>query len=419
MAPHNVKGSGQAGDLVVEESGGRRLAAPAAPSNSLQTGISGAEVTSRTASQKPGRGRRAAVFLVVFLLVAGGLAGLVIWKIVRVQTAIQAHSFEPPPIEVAAMKVVSTRASNSLDSIGTLRAIRTVNLAPEVAGRVVSIDFDAGQQVGKGDRLIQLDERLEQAELKAAVATANYARQQLDRSRTLAATRAGSRQTLDQRLSEFDQAQAAVEQLRTRIDQKAVVAPFDGFLGLRRVNLGEYIGAGTEVVTLTQLDALYVNFAVPQQDLSKLRPGGRGVVRSDAFPGEEFPATITAIDPVVDTDTRNVTIQATMQNPGNRMRPGLFVTVSVALPDRDDVILVPATAVQTGASGDTAFLVRNGKAEIVPVRTGARLGEEVIVEEGLSRGDIIITRGQLRVYPGASVAVAPELAGNESAGEGQ
>ena len=220
-----------------------------------------------------------------------------VWKIARVYAAIAAHSYERPPIEVAAIEVSPTRLPNNLDTIGTLRAIHIVDVAPEVAGRIVSIDFEAGQRIDKGARLLQLDDRLDRAQLKAAIARVNFARQQLDRSKTLAVTQAESRQTLDQRQSEFDQAEATVEQLQTQIAYKTVVAPFDGFLGLRQVNLGEYVGAGTKAVSLTALDELYANFALPQQELSKLTPGGKVSVRSDAFPGEILPATINAIDP--------------------------------------------------------------------------------------------------------------------------
>lgn len=371
-----------------------------------------AATTLRSDREKPNRRRRITVLLAVLLVLVCGLSGLVIWKIVRINATVAAHSYERPPIEVAAIEVAPMRLPNNLDSIGTLRAIHVVDVAPEVAGRIVSIDFEAGQQINKGARLLQLDDRLERAQLKAAIAKMNFARQQLERSKTLAVTQAESRQTLDQRQSEFDQAEAAVEQLRTQIAYKAVLAPFDGVLGLRQVNLGEYVGAGTKAVSLTALDELYVNFAIPQQDLSKLTQGGKVHVRSDAFPGEVFPATINAIDPVVDTNTRNVTIQATMKNSGHRMRPGLFVNVGAALPELDNVILVPATAVQMSASGDTVFLVKDGKVEIVPVKTGARMDERIIIDAGLSPGDIVIASGQLRVYPGARVAVASKIVRN-------
>lgn len=378
-----------------------------------------AKITLQSDLKKPSRRRRIAVLVVTFLAVVGCLSGLVVWKVARVYSAIAAHSHERPPIEVAAIKVTLSRLPTSIDSIGTLRAIRIVDVAPEVAGRIVSIDFEAGQKIVKETRLLQLDDRLEQAQLKAAVSRASYARLQLERSKALVVTQAESRQTLDQRQSEFDQAQAAVEQLQTQIAYKAIVAPFDGFLGLRQVNLGEYLAVGTKIVSLTALDELYVNFAVPQQELSKLMPGTSVSVRSDAFPGEVFPATITAIEPVVDTNTRNVTVQATMKNPDDQMRPGIFVNVSVALPVRENVVLVPVTAVQATASGDTAFLVKDGKVDVVPVKTGARVGEQIVIEAGLFPGDTIITNGQVRVYPGARVSIASKLATHEQKIEGQ
>jgi multidrug efflux system membrane fusion protein len=152
---------------------------------------------------------------------------------------------------------------------------------------------------------------------------------------------------------------------------------------------------------------LYVDFTLPQQDLARLAVGGRVVVSGDAFPGRTFEARINAIDPVVGQDTRNVSVQATLSNPGELLRPGMYVTAAVQLPPRPDAIVVPATAINPSASGDTVFVVRQGKAELTPVTTGAHLGTRIVVESGLTAGDVVIADGQLRVQPGAPVSVSP------------
>jgi multidrug efflux system membrane fusion protein len=294
----------------------------------------------------------------------------------------------------------------SLEAFGSLEAIRQVTLSPEASGRVVAIHFEAGDAAKKGDILVQLYDAPERADRDAAIAKAQFAKLQVDRSQELAPTGAESKQVMQQRTAELEQAQAAVKQLEARIEQKTIRAPFDGRIGIRRISEGEYVNAGDDIATMAALDKLYVNFTVPQQALIKLVVGGKVTVHTDAFPDKAFTARINAIDPVVGADTRNVAVQATLSNTEQLLRPGIYTTVSIELPQRAGVIAVPTTAIVTSASGDSALVGREGTAHVVEVATGQYVGTRVIVENGLKAGDVVIVNGQLRVQPGAAVAVA-------------
>lgn len=374
--------------------------------------MTGADSANESARERFGPKARNIALTIVALAILLGL--LFFWRTVR-------NGGGPmparPAVPVAAVVATPEDVPNALEAVGTLTAVREVTLSPEVAGRVSSIRFKAGNNVGSGALLVQLYDGPERADRKAALAQAKYARLQLERTEKLVPTGAESQDLLQQRRAERDQAVAAVEQIDARIRQKQVRAPFSGRLGIRRVDLGQYLNPGDPVVTLTALDKLYVEFAVPQQELSQLKPGATVKIRSDAFPGREFTARVNAVEPVIDGDTRNVTVQALMPNPGQELRPGMYVTAALALPPRKDAIVVPATAIQTSAQGDSVILIRgktprkSGKAEIVPIKTGARIGNSVVVTEGIEPGDVVVAQGQLRVQPGAEVKVTQLVPG--------
>lgn len=341
------------------------------------------------------------------LLIVGGLYA---WRSAR--TAENGPG-ETPPVPVATAVVTPVDVPDALEAVGSLRAVREVVLAPEVAGRVTAIRFAAGAQVRAGQLLVQMFDAPERADRAAAKAKADFSGLQLARSRELAPSGAEPRELLEQRRAEQAQAQAAVQQIDARITQKQLRAPFSGTVGVRQVNLGQYLNPGDAVATLTALDSLYVDFAIPQQDFARLKPGTTVDVLSDAWPGRPFSARVTAIEPQVGKDTRNVMVQATLPNPGLALRPGMYVTARLALPPIADALVVPATAIQTSASGDSITRVkmragrREGTAEIIPVTTGRRFGDKVVVTSGLKAGDVVVTSGQLRVQPGAAVVLTP------------
>lgn len=348
------------------------------------------------------------ILITVFVLTTL-IGGLFLWRTWR---AGQGQAWQPQAVSVSAAVVTPREVPSSLDAVATLTAVREVVLSSEVAGRITGINFRSGSKVGTGALLVQLFDSPERADRQAAQAKAAFTGIQLARSEQLAPTGAEPRELLQQRRSERDQAIAAVRQFDARLMQRQVRAPFAGEIGLRRVNLGQYVNPGDPVATLTALEQLYVEFALPQQELSRLRPGSSVSVTSDAYPGRTFTAHVNAVEPKIAKDTRNVTVQALLANPDRALRPGMYVTASLMLPPQIGALVVPVTAVQTSAQGDSVVVIRGknarngGKAEIVPVQTGRRFGNEVVIDKGLKAGDVVVSEGQLRVQPGVEVKVA-------------
>lgn len=343
---------------------------------------------------------------VVGLIVVFGL--LYAW---RTTHAGGAEHYAMPPMPVSTIRAESRGVSEELQAVGSLQAVREVLLAPDTSGRVTAIHFEAGQTVKEGAELVQLYSAPEQADRAAAAAKADFAEAQLRRSQELAPTGAESRELLEQRKAEAAQAAAAVRQLDARIQQKSIRAPFSGQIGIRRINPGQYLNAGDAIATLTQLDSLYLNFTLPQQDLPKLKQGATVRVTVDAAPGRVFTGRISSIEPRIDGETRNVVVQALLPNDDRLLKSGMYATARLALPATTDSIVLPLTAIQTSASGDSVVLVQDadaqgiGKAVAVPVVTGRRFGEEVLVTEGVKAGDIVVMAGQNRLPPGAMVKI--------------
>ncbi|EZP66672.1 efflux RND transporter periplasmic adaptor subunit [Altererythrobacter sp. H2] len=354
-------------------------------------------------------GSQTRTLIVTLVILAVVLGGLFLWRTMRTG---QQQGWQQQATSVAATVVTPQDVPAALQAVGGLRAVREVTLSPEIAGRVTAIRFEAGSQVRSGALLVQLFDGPETADRQAAQARAAFARVQVSRSEELAPTGAEPRELLEQRRAERDQAVAAVRQLDARLIQKQVRAPFSGEIGIRRVNLGQFLNPGDAIATLTDLSSLYVEFALPQQELGQLRRGSSVTVTSDAFPDRTFTARVNAIEPQIGQDTRNVTVQAVLPNPDRALRPGMYVTAALELPPQTGALVVPATAIQTSAQGDSVIVIRGkdarkaGKAEIVPVHTGRRIGNSVVIAGGLKPGDVVVTEGQLRVQPGAEVKVS-------------
>ncbi|HKU93653.1 MAG TPA: efflux RND transporter periplasmic adaptor subunit [Vineibacter sp.] len=363
-------------------------------------------------SSVPGRHKHRLYSLgVAALLLAALLGGIYGWR--QERRAAAATSYPAHAIAVVAQPVAAETLPQSLEAIGSLQSVQEVMLSAEVSGRIVSLLFEAGNTVAAGAPLVQLYDAPERADRAAAAARLQLADVQYKRAQSLSATGADSRARLDQAQAELAQSRAAVDQLDARIAQKLIKAPFPGQIGLRRVNLGQYVNAGDPVATLTNLDQLYANFTLPQQEFSRLRAGGMVAISADPFQGRTFKARINAIEPKIGEGTRNITVQAIIENQDHRLRPGMYVSAHVELPARAHAIVVPNTPVMTSAWGDTVMIVQGpeartgGKAALVPVVTGQRIGDRIVVEQGLKDGDVIVTRGQLRVQPGAAVTVTP------------
>jgi multidrug efflux system membrane fusion protein len=363
----------------------------------------------RIGGETPIRPRRVPRFIAVVMAVAvlgSAFYAIMSWRDARAAAAAAASAWAPAPVQVSAVELAFENLPLSIAAIGSLQAADEIVLAPEVGGRISQINFESGETVDAGTVLVALDDKTERAELLAAQARSRFADLQLERSQRLAPSGTESRQALQQREVEAEQARADVAIIDARIAQRNITAPFAGVIGLRQVAPGAFVTAGQSIATLTAIDTLHVDFSVPQRDLPKLDIGATVRVTIDVFPDQDFTAIVTAIDPVISAQTRNVTVQATLDNTDGTLRPGMFANVSVSLPSRPDTILVPGTAIQQSASGDVAYLVRDGVAAIVPVTVGTRLDGRVEVISGLAPGDVLITEGQLRVAPGAAVTIA-------------
>ncbi len=350
---------------------------------------------------------KAIVTVLIIVFVIGG--GLWWW---RIQKNVERDSWgDLPPIDVIITTLEYESAPVTLETLGEIRSAQQVLLSSQVAGRVSKIFFESGQSVKAGSVLVQLDDAPERAQLISAKADSRLAKAQLARAKQLIKTHAISDEILQKREAEYERAYANVIQIEARIAQLKIVAPFSGELGLRQIDLGEYLSTGEPIATLTALKHLYVNFDLPQQELSRVTVGQSVSIFSEIDNQETIEAEINAIERQVNRNTRNITFQAEVAKTQSILRPGMYVTVRVNLPDEPNSIIVPNTAIMTSSNGNTAAVVRHitsdgiGIGDIVPIKVSRRLDGKAIIEKGLHPGDVVVTEGQLRVRPGAKLNV--------------
>ena len=349
------------------------------------------------------------------LIVVAVLAGV---KFLQIRTMI-AHGKKAvlPPDTVTTVAAQSESWETSLTAVGSLTAVQGVTVAAELAAKVVDIAFEPGAKVKRGDLLIRQDTSVEGAQLPGAEAQVTLAESVLARGVLMLKDKIISQADYDAAVAGHRQAMAQVETLRATIAKKTVRAPFGGRLGVRQVNLGQTLREGDPIVTLQSLDPIYVNFALPQQELSRLRTGLPVRVTSDALPGPAIHGRITTVNPLVDAETRNVQLQATVLNPEEKLLPGMFVNASVGLPARQKVLAIPATAVLYAPYGDSVFVVaddnavKGGKALRQQfVRLGERRGDFVAVTSGLKQGESVVSTGVFKLRNGQAVVVDNRLA---------
>jgi multidrug efflux system membrane fusion protein len=306
---------------------------------------------------------------------------------------------------------------NLLTAVGDLAAVHQVNVTSDVSGRITDIMFTAGSTVKAGSPLVQLFDGPEQGDLANFKAQATVAQLSLDRAKQLAARQFGPQSTVDTAQAAYDQANAGIAKTQAIISQKLVRAPFDGELGVRHVEVGQFLTAGTQIVSLTDLSELYANFTVTEKGSAQLKVGQTVRVGVDAYPGRTFEGKITAIEPQISTDTRNIRVQATIANPDRILKPGMFATTTVVLPDKPAVVTVPETAVDYTLYGDSVFLITekkedDGKTSLTAVRTFVRTGNRVNgraeILSGLKAGDRVVAVGQLKLQSGAAVAISTD-----------
>src|SRR6516164_10415961 len=363
------------------------------------------------------RAKTARWFVIMGLLltlVLGGLYGFSRFREHAITTFFANN--KPPPAQISAVEVTTEAVPRFAPAIGSLAAVHQVTINPEIGGRVTKIFFEPGATVKAGDPLVQLNDAPDRADLANFEAQAHWAETTLQRSSELAKRQFEARETVDQKQSQLDQARAMILKTEALIAQKLIRAPFSGRLGTRQVEVGQYLTPGARIVTLTDLSTLYVNFTLPSQMRSQISVGQRVNVTADAFPGRNFSAEITTIEPQISADTRTMTIQATMPNADNALLPGMFVNAAVVLPPQPDMMVLPETAVDYTLYGDSVYVIHEDgkgakgdpilKAVRTPVKTGARWGNNVTILDGLKPGDRVIAAGQVKVQNGAQVAIS-------------
>src|SRR5688572_8865715 len=343
------------------------------------------------------------------------VAALGFVKFKQIQTAIaQGAAYQPPPEAVTTIVAEQENWPATLNAIGTVAAVRGVTVSADLPGTVDRIAFDSGQAVREGDVLALIDTRQERAQLAAAEAQRDLARVNFERLQGLLNERVISRAEFDRATAEQRQADGRLGEIRAAIDRKTIRAPFSGVLGLRQVNLGQYLSGGDALVTLQSLNPIYVNFGVPQQAAGQMRPGRPVRISVGEQPSVEFTGRITALDSVVDEATRNVQVQATLANPKGVLRPGMFVQAEVAVGTSSSMIALPASAVSYAPFGDSVFVVTDIKSEKGQsyrgvrqqfVKLGATRGDQIAIVSGVKPGDEVVTSGVFKLRNGAAVVV--------------
>ena len=329
-----------------------------------------------------------------------------------------AASMKMPPSVVSTTEVKEQEWEVTLKSVGSLEAVQGVVVTADTPGRVETVHFTAGVQVKKGDILVSQDTSTEQAQLRAAEASAELARADLSRSEELFKKKVVSKAEYDAADAAYKSAVAQVDNIRTTIARKNIRAPFDGRLGIRQINVGEDLGVGEAIVSLQEVNPIFVNFFLPQRELTRLKRDLEVRVTSTAVPGETFKGKITAIDSELDPSTRSVRVQATLENSEEKLMPGMFTNVRVVMPKRNTVVAVPLTAISHATYGDSVFVLtekkneENGETFLAAqqqfVRLGATQGDYVAVEAGVNVGDEVVTTGVFKLRNGAAVSVNNE-----------
>jgi len=382
--------------------------------------VTEANISGRAITDKP-RARPVRMvrwFIIVGLLLALLVGGLVWFNYFRGQMIAQFFANnKPPPASVTIAEAKSEVIPNLLTAVGDLAAVHQVNVTSDVSGRITDILFTAGSNVKAGSPLVQLFDAPDQGDLASFKAQATMAQLSLDRAKQLAARQFGPQATVDQAQSSYEQASAGIAKTEAIISQKLVRAPFDGELGVRHVEVGQFLTAGTQIVTLTDLSTLYANLTMTEKDSAALKVGQTVRILVDAYPGRTFEGKITAIEPQIATDTRNIRVQATLDNPDHILKPGMFATTTVVLPDKPAVVTIPETAVDYTLYGDSVFLITekkadDGKTSLTAVRTfvrsGNRIGGRAEILSGLKPGDRVVAVGQLKLQSGAAVAISTD-----------
>jgi len=356
--------------------------------------------------------RRMLQMLGTFVLVVA-ILGFVKYR--QISAAIAANkSFSPPPEAVTTVVAQQVEWSNTLDAVGSIAPIQGVTLSADLPGVVAKVAFNSGAHVAEGQVLLQLDTRQEQAQLASAQAQLDLAKVNLDRAQKLFDQKAIAQSDFDLANAQYKSAEAAVGQAQASIDRKTIRAPFAGVTGIRQVNLGQYVNSGDGIVTLQAMDAVFMNFSVPQQDFRALTLGSTVDATVEGSKDSVFHGKVTAIDPVVNDATRNVSVQATFPNPRGELKPGMYATVRVVVGEGQPIVSLPSSAINYAPYGNSVFILEDMKGPDGKtyrgvrqqfVKLGRAMGDQVAILGGVKAGDEVATSGVFKLRPNAAVKV--------------
>lgn len=352
--------------------------------------------------------KRILLTVVVSLGVLGAIFGYKFVQLRAAKAALAAR--KPAPATVTTALAVQEKWRSTLHAVGSLESFQGVTLRSEIEGRIVHVAFDSGARVAAGDVLVEMDTAAESAQLRSNESSARLTELNLLRARELRQTNANTQADLDTAEATAAQAAAAIESTKATLAKKRIVAPFAGRLGLRQVNTGQFLNKGDTVVSLEATNPIYADFTLPQQDVTQLKPGLPVKVAIDAFPGRAFDGIIEATDPRVSGTTRNLRARATLPNADEALRPGMFATVDVQLPEERDVIVLPATVIVYSPYGDSVYVVaKDDKGGLAAqqhfVEVGPKRGDQVALLGGVQAGDEVVSAGQGKLRPGTPVTV--------------
>ena len=354
--------------------------------------------------------------LIIVVAVVGGLLALLVgfnvFKGIMIRKFMAGNS--QPPQTVTTTVAGSSDWQPEIGAVGSVRAVRGVDVTTEVTGLVRSLEFRSGEEVKRGQVLVRLNADADVATLHSLEAAADLAGTVYERDKLQFEAQAISQAQLDADLADLKNKRAQAAAQAALVEKKIIRAPFDGRLGITTVNPGQYLNTGDKVVTLQELDPVYVDFRLPQEDLAQVHPGLEVRLSLDAFPGETFSGRITAADPLVDTASRNFQAEATVPNPGRKLLPGMFVRVAVLSGTRQHYLTLPQTAITFNPYGSTVFLtVKDAAGKLTAqqtfVTTGPTRGDQIAVLKGIKEGDEVVTSGQLKLKNGTPLEVSHEL----------
>jgi membrane fusion protein (multidrug efflux system) len=357
--------------------------------------------------------KRMVIMLIAVAVVFGGIFGFQAFKAMMIKKFMS--SMAQPPQTVTALKAANSPWQPNIEAVGSLRAVKGADLSLEVSGVVDTISFNSGDDVNEGTVLLKLRSDDDQAKLVSLQATADLNQITYDRDQKQFKLQAVSQATIDTDAANLKNAQAQAAQQQAILDKKTLKAPFTGHLGIRAVDLGQYLGAGTVIVTLQALDPIFVDFFVPQQSIDQLKLGQPVSVKIDAFKDQTFPGEISAINPKVDAATRNVQVRATLKNADHKLIPGMYATVDISTGAPQNYVTLPQTAITYNPYGDTVYIVDDkgkdpgGKPHLVArqnfVTMGATRGDQVAILKGVNEGETVVTSGQIKLHNGTTVLI--------------